>query len=104
VSTTQLPNKKQFDTIFILFAAHEIRDRAERQQFFEQLNGLLKADGKIIVVEHLRNLPNFIAYTVGFFHFYSLKSWLKIFSNTNFEIIEQAKFTCFVSIFILSKA
>ena len=104
VDTSQLPNNKEFDTIFLIFAAHEIRDRSERQRFFEQLNGLLKPDGKIIVVEHLRDLPNFIAFTIGFFHFYSRKSWLEIFSNTNFGNIKTAKFTPFVSIFILSKA
>jgi hypothetical protein len=43
---------------------------------------LLKDDGKIIVTEHQRDLPNFIAYTIGFFHFYANRTWKKIFTQS----------------------
>jgi ubiquinone/menaquinone biosynthesis C-methylase UbiE len=70
------------DYIFLIFAAHEIRNEAERTSFFKQLKNVLKDDGKIIVTEHQRDLPNFIAYTIGFFHFYTNKTWKKIFTQS----------------------
>jgi hypothetical protein len=61
------------DQIFVLLSAHEIRDRQERAIFFSRLKESLKSEGSIVVLEHLRDLPNFIAYTIGFFHFFSKK-------------------------------
>ena len=34
-----------------------------------------------MVTEHLRDLPNFLAYTVGFFHFLSVASWHRPFGR-----------------------
>jgi hypothetical protein len=76
ISTTSvqlLPSSA--NVIFCILSAHEIRNKEERVQFFQQLNISLKKEGRIVVVEHLRNLPNFIAYNIGFFHFYSEKEW-----------------------------
>jgi SAM-dependent methyltransferase len=62
-----------FDKIFLIFTAHEIRDFKERLKFFEELKRILKPDGEIILIEHLRDMPNFLAYFVGFFPFLQQK-------------------------------
>lgn len=81
VKTTKLPlEDNSAEIIFILFSAHEIRNEDERITFFKELHRILKPDGEIIVTEHLRDVANFFAYNIGFFHFYSKAAWLKTFS------------------------
>ena len=52
-----------FDLVCATFAAHEIRHVQERNQFFVELVRITKPGGRIVVTEHLRDLPNFMAYT-----------------------------------------
>ena len=104
VSTTSLPLKDEsIDKMFIIFAAHEIRNDEERKIFFTELYRILKQNGQIIVTEHLRDLPNFFAYNIGFFHFLSKKSWDRTFQSSKFIIKNKFNFDPFISIFILEK-
>ena len=91
------------DYIFLIFAAHEIRNEAERTSFFKQLKNVLKDNGKIIVTEHQRDLPNFIAYTIGFFHFFANKTWKKIYTQSALSIQKEFKLNPFITTFILTK-
>ncbi|MCF6407250.1 class I SAM-dependent methyltransferase [Chitinophaga filiformis] len=91
------------DKIFVIFSAHEIRDKTERADFIRELARVIKPGGEIYVMEHLRDTPNFIAYSVGFLHFYTKKSWLKLFSNADLKINQEIKLTPFISTFIISK-
>lgn len=103
VLTTQLPLAgNSADKIFLIFAAHEIRDTAERTAFFTALRRLLKPDGEIIVVEHLRDSANFMAYNIGFFHFYSKAAWLRTFSQAQLHLKQEQKLTPFISTFTLT--
>lgn len=88
------------DIIFLLSAAHEIRSNEEKIQFLKQCQRVCKSDGKVIMVEHLRDLPNFLAFSVGFTHFFSKKTWRNAFKNSDFKTFEEVKFTPFMSIFI----
>lgn len=91
------------DKILVIFAAHEIRNEEERIMFFQELHRVIKDDGIIYITEHLRDLPNFLVYTIGFFHFFSKRSWKRVFSKSGFIICQEIKCTPFVSTFILSK-
>ncbi|MGY6648543.1 class I SAM-dependent methyltransferase [Wenyingzhuangia sp. IMCC45574] len=104
VSTKQLPfASDSFDTILITFSAHEIRNEKERIHFFGELNRILKSNGTIYVTEHLRDIPNLMAYTIGIFHFYSKKSWIKAFTKSKLSIQQEIKTTPFISTFKLCK-
>jgi ubiquinone/menaquinone biosynthesis C-methylase UbiE len=104
IITSKLPlPDKSIDIIFVTFAAHEIRNDSERVIFFKELHRVLAKNGKIVVTEHLRDLPNFLAYNIGFFHFMSKKSWYTTFENSEFEISKEQIITPFISTFILKK-
>ncbi|MEP2239503.1 MAG: methyltransferase domain-containing protein [Maribacter sp.] len=104
VNTHNLPFKdKTFSVVIAMFSAHEIRNTEERELFFKELKRVMKEDGQIFVTEHLRDSYNFIAYTIGFFHFYSKSNWLKIFKNGGLRLVKEGKTTPFVSTFILQK-
>lgn len=104
VATTQLPLPEQsVDLVWLVFAAHEIRNADERQQFFKELFRALKSNGQIIVVEHLRDRVNFLAYNIGFLHFYPASVWRNDFAAAGFTISTKRKKTPFITIYTLSK-
>ncbi|MES2448460.1 MAG: methyltransferase domain-containing protein [Bacteroidota bacterium] len=90
------------DLIFLIFAAHEIRDKQEQILFFKQLKPVLKPDGKIIVVEHNRDFYNFIVYNIGIFHFFSPKRWKSVFKNSELNLIRIEKITPFINVYYLN--
>ncbi len=96
-------NSNHFGAIFLILAAHEIRNEAERINFFKQLKESISNDGKIIVVEHQRDIMNFLAFNIGFLHFYSQSNWLNTFKKAELQLSSNFKITPFISTFILSK-
>jgi hypothetical protein len=48
-------------------------------------------------------LPNFLAYTIGFFHFFSKRSWKKVFEKSELVIADQQNITPFIIAFSLKK-
>ena len=100
IKTNTIPLKDNtVDIIFLLSAAHEIRSFEEKVQFLTECHRLCKQDGKVIMVEHLRDFPNFLAFSVGFTHFFSRNVWKKAFKEAGFSSFEETKFTPFMSIF-----
>jgi ubiquinone/menaquinone biosynthesis C-methylase UbiE len=104
VTTSKIPlETNSADLITVIFSAHEIRNEQERIVFFRELNRILKPEGQIIITEHLRDFANFCAYTIGFLHFYSKKTWHKTFDLARLKVAKEQKITSFISIFILTK-
>ena len=104
VETTNMPfEDESYDIIFVFLSAHEIRNKSERILFLKELKRGLKDNGEIHVTEHLRDLPNFLAFNFGFFHFHSRKTWLSDFESADLAISSQIKITPFLSTFKLKK-
>jgi ubiquinone/menaquinone biosynthesis C-methylase UbiE len=104
VSTEQLPfPDSSFDYTLVILAAHEIRDEKERVHFFKELNRVTSPTGQVFLTEHLRDLNNFMAYTIGFFHFHPRKSWLRTFDQSKLRVSREIKTTPFITTFILEK-
>lgn len=104
INTNNIPlQKKSVDYIFLILSAHEIRNEEERIIFFKSLGDALNENGKIIVVEHQRNIYNLLAYNFGFFHFFSKKVWQRTFINSNLYEISKIKITPFILAFTLKK-
>jgi len=91
------------DQVYLIFAAHEIRNENERNIFFQDVKRVLKPGGQIILTEHLRDFNNFMAYTIGFFHFMPKKNWQINFKNADLTCVKEIKSTPFVTTFILEK-
>lgn len=87
------------DIVFLLSAVHEIRSTEEKVQFLKECYRLCKPDGKVIMVEHLRDFPNFLAFSVGVTHFFSRSVWKNAFERAGFSSFQETKFTPFMSIF-----
>lgn len=87
------------DLIFLLSAAHEIRSQDEKIQFLKECHRVCKSNANIIMIEHLRDFPNFVAFSVGFIHFFSKKTWRNAFKEAGFTTFTEKKFTPYMSIF-----
>ncbi|MEP6793846.1 MAG: methyltransferase domain-containing protein [Saprospiraceae bacterium] len=104
INTTHLPlPDNSVDVIFVILAAHEIRNDEERITFFQELKRVLTTTGKIIITEHLQDTANFLAYNIGFFHFHSKTTWFKTFQSAGLRVVEEIKITPFITTFILGK-
>ena len=92
------------DLVLIAFAAHEIRDREERVRLLKQVNRLLLGgEARVVLVEHLRDLANAVAYGPGVFHFLPAREWLECVTLAGLRVVEQYRLTPFVGIFILCR-
>ena len=104
IATDHIPlTDASVDKIIVALSAHEIRDVAERIRFFKELFRILKPGGNIYITEHLRDVPNFLVYNIGFFHFHSKNTWLQTFKQSGLQVIQEIKTTPFISTFILTQ-
>ncbi len=104
IPTDKLPfEDNTFEIVIACLSAHEIRNADERIMFSKELHRVAKSDGQVFVTEHLRDSYNFLAYTIGFFHFHSRNTWLKTFEDSKFRVVEESKTTPFVTTFVLEK-
>ena len=92
-------NNHTADIIFLLSAVHEIRSHDEKINFLKECYRVCKPGGKVIMVEHLRDFPNFLAFSVGFTHFFSRSVWKNAFEGAGFSSFRETKFTPFMSVF-----
>jgi SAM-dependent methyltransferase len=92
------------DLGLVVFSAHEIRRDEDRAAFFADLARTLAPGGRVLVVEHLRDAWNLIAYGPGAFHFLPASAWKRSFSGGRLAIVRQAACTPLVRVFELGRA
>ncbi|WP_205945710.1 class I SAM-dependent methyltransferase [Pedobacter frigiditerrae] len=93
---------KSIDCAFVILAAHEIRDKQEQIIFFKQIKKSLKDDGKVIVVEHNRDIYNFLVYNLGCFHFFNPRRWKDVFKKSGLQLTQTKKITPFINVYYLT--
>jgi hypothetical protein len=99
-----LPAANQtYDTVFIVFTAHEIRRPAARERLFIEAQRVLRDDGRIVLVEHLRDTSNFAVFGPGAFHFLSRRAWLNSTKPAGLALLNEVRITPFVHAFVFGK-
>jgi SAM-dependent methyltransferase len=88
------------DVVFALNAAHELRKPEQRTALFREAKRVLKAGGRVIVIEQMRNLVNFACFGVAAFHFLSRRTWLKSFAAADLTLIDEFRITPFLRVFV----
>lgn len=90
------------DIVFALLAIHELRAESERTAWFAEAKRCLRENGRIVLVEHVRDLANFIAFGPGFLHFHSCAKWRRCWERAGLRCVDQFSITPFVQIFVLT--
>ncbi len=90
------------DVVFGLLAIHELRTEAERRAWFTECSRCLRDGGRVILVEHLRDLANFVAFGPAFLHFHSKRSWRKSWDGIGLRCIDEFRITPFLRVFVLA--
>lgn len=93
-----------FDAVFLIFAAHELRQHDQRLNLFRELVRILASGRDLILVEHSRDIWNFLAFGPGAFHFFSQKAWRKAASEAGLVLQKEFSMTRFVHVYHLQKA
>jgi ubiquinone/menaquinone biosynthesis C-methylase UbiE len=66
------------DLVTVIFVAHELRRPASKEAFFRELARVIKPGGRVLLVEHLRDAWNLVAFGPGAFHFFPRSEWLRV--------------------------
>jgi SAM-dependent methyltransferase len=90
------------DAVFSLLAVHELRSESERRAWFAEARRCLRHGGRLLLVEHVRDVANFLAFGPGFLHFHSAASWRRCWESAGFRSVDEFRITSFVRIFVLT--
>jgi ubiquinone/menaquinone biosynthesis C-methylase UbiE len=93
----------ELDAAFVFFSAHELRKPESRILFFSELRRVLRSHGEMILLEHLRDWPNFFAFGPGCFHFHSRPTLSGAIESAGLAIVKEFTLTPFVRAFVLRK-
>jgi SAM-dependent methyltransferase len=95
--------EQSIDLVVLCFAAHELRVAKDREKLFNELARIVRPDGLVVVVEHLRDLPNFAAFGPGFMHFLPYSEWLQCIQAGGLQVQDEFKITPFVKVWCLCR-
>ena len=91
------------DAAMLLLSAHELRTRDGRVALLKELRRALAFNGKIILAEHLRDGPNFLAFGPGFLHFFGRSEWRASAAAAGLRVEREFPVTPFVRVFVLGR-
>ena len=90
------------NVVFGLLAIHELRSNRERSAWFAEARRCLCRGGRIVLVEHLRDFANFLAFGPGFLHFHSRRSWRRAWESAGFRLADEFRVTPWVRVLVLA--
>jgi hypothetical protein len=91
------------DLIAVVFTAHEVRSQDDRAGFFVEVRRALRPGGRLLLVEHLRDTANFVAFGPGFLHFQSRAEWQRLAEVAGLRVAREARVTPWVMALGLEK-
>ncbi len=90
------------DLVLLLFAAHEWRHGAERIALLREAGRSLAPGGCVVLMEHVRDLANFLVYGPGALHFHAAGGWRRESTEAGLRIARESRLTPFVRIWNLT--
>lgn len=97
-----VPSASQ-DTVFLVFAAHELRHAHDRDALFAECARALRPGGALVLVEHLRDAANTTVYGPGAWHFLPRAEWLRLADGAGLSAAGERRIATFVTAFAFRK-
>jgi hypothetical protein len=91
------------EVVFGILAIHELRKEQERADWFREAARCLRLGGRVVLVEHVRDLANFVAFGPGFLHFHSPENWRRCWERAGLRLHDEFRVTAWVRVFILTR-
>lgn len=95
---------QQADLVIGMLAVHELRHCDERAAWFREAARTLQPGGRVVVVEHLRDLANLLAFGPGALHFHSAATWRRSWERARLRVQSEFRVTPWVAVFVLEHA
>ena len=91
------------EAVFGALAIHELRTHGERAAWFTEARRCLAAGGRVVLVEHVRDVANFAAFGPGFVHFHSAATWRRAWESAGLRLAEEFRVTPFLRVFVICR-
>lgn len=91
------------DAVFAILAIHELRRHDERVAWFAAARRCLLPGGRVLLVEHVRDLANLLAFGPGFLHFHAPRTWRRAWQAAGLRCLDGFRVTPFVRVFVLAE-
>ena len=99
-----LPVKAEsVDAALLLMAAHEVREPASRATLFAEATRILRPGGRLVIVEHARDIANALAFGPGALHFHRPMIWRAAGAEAGLRLIGEQRRTPFVRVFVFER-
>ena len=105
VKSDDLPlDSGQEKFICCILAAHELREQHQKVAFLREVKRSLQVEGHFLMLEHMRDTANFLAFGPGFVHFFSRRTWVDALTEAGLSIREEFTLTPFLRGFVCRAA
>jgi len=91
------------DVIYCSFSLHELQDSADRQAIFAEFARILKPNGKLLIAEHGRDLPNFLGFGLGVLSFLSPGTWAKHITDAGLTVKHHERWRGLVHLWVAER-
>lgn len=92
-----------YDLICLVFAAHEVREPHRLAAFLRDVGGRLAPEGRLLLVEHFRDLANTVIYGPGVRHFLPPGLWRRAMGDADLKVTALRTITPFITVVTLER-
>lgn len=92
------------DLVVGMLSVHELRRDEERAAWFAEARRATVAGGRVVVVEHVRDAANLLAFGPGALHFHAVSTWRRSWERARLRLHDEFRLTPWVRVFVLVPA
>lgn len=84
------------DAVIVFLAAHEMRTPGARAALFATIRDALRPGGRLVLIEHARDIANALVYGPAIGHFYPVRTWRRAVDEAGLRLLAEERVTPFV--------